>query len=173
LRRTAQVALVLIASGGLPLAAQEFRATLNGRVSDPSRAPIASAAVTVKNEGTSGVYQAKTDSNGNCVVPFLPPATYAKSVSAEGFRLMTRSGQPLAVAQSATLNFALEAGDVRQEITVSAEAPLLEHSAERGGLVGLYQVNLRIPATATSGDPVELYLEQNQVPSNKVTIAIK
>lgn len=41
------------------------------------------------------------------------------------------------------------------------------------GLVGLYQVNVRIPDNAPVGEAVELYLEQNQVPSNRVTLAIR
>lgn len=41
------------------------------------------------------------------------------------------------------------------------------------GLVGLYQVNVRLPNTAQPGSAVELYLEQNQVASNKVTITIR
>lgn len=41
------------------------------------------------------------------------------------------------------------------------------------GLVGLYQVNVRIPADVQAGNAVELYLEQSQSASNKVTIAVK
>ncbi len=41
------------------------------------------------------------------------------------------------------------------------------------GFVGLYQVNVRIPDNAPVGEAVEIYLEQNQISSNKVTIAIR
>jgi uncharacterized protein (TIGR03437 family) len=41
------------------------------------------------------------------------------------------------------------------------------------GFVGLYQVNFRIPLDAPAGDAVELYLEQDNNASNRVTIAIQ
>ncbi|MFB3829379.1 MAG: carboxypeptidase regulatory-like domain-containing protein, partial [Bryobacteraceae bacterium] len=118
------------------LLAQEFRATLTGRVLDPSNAPIAGASITVRNEGTNVAYPAKTDARGNYTVPFLPPGSYSVSASAEGFRQTVQSGFALTVAQTATLDFQLEIGAVTQEVTVTAEAPVLEQaSADRGGLV--------------------------------------
>ena len=41
------------------------------------------------------------------------------------------------------------------------------------GFVGLYQVNVRIPDNAPLGDEVELFLEQNQIRSNTVTLVIQ
>jgi hypothetical protein len=125
---------VSLAAGALW--AQEFRATLTGRVVDPSDAPIVGASVTVKNEGTSVAYPAKTDSRGNYTVTFLPPGEYSVTASAPGFRPALRSGLPLSVAQAATQDFKLEIGAVTQEVTVSAEAPLLEQTnGDRGGLI--------------------------------------
>ena len=116
--------------------AQEFRATLTGRVVDPSDAPIVDASITVKNEGTNVAYPAKTDSRGNYTVAFLPPGEYSATASAPGFRPAVRSGLPLSVAQAATQDFKLEIGAVTQEVTVSAEAPLLEQTnGDRGGLI--------------------------------------
>jgi hypothetical protein len=123
------------------LFAQEFRATLTGRVVDPSEAPIAQAAVSVRNDGTNVAYPAKTDSHGNYTIPFLPPGTYTVSVSAPGFRQTIRSGLELTVANATTQDFKLEIGTVTQEMTITAEAPLLEQaSADRGGLIDSEQV---------------------------------
>ena len=41
------------------------------------------------------------------------------------------------------------------------------------GLVGLYQINVTVPANATTGDAVPVYLNMNGIISNKVTIAIQ
>ncbi len=41
------------------------------------------------------------------------------------------------------------------------------------GLVGLYQVNVRVPDNAPVGEAVELYLRQNQISSNRVTLAVR
>ena len=125
--------LLLILS--LPIVAQEFRATLVGRVTDPSDAAIVGAEVSVKNEGTNNVHKAKTDSHGNYTIPFLPPAQYAVTVTHVGFRSAGRKGLGLTMAQSTTVDFKLDLGAVSQEVTVSAEAPLLEQTTDRGGVI--------------------------------------
>jgi hypothetical protein len=118
------------------LSAQEFRATATGRVADPSDAPIAGAAITVKNEGTNITATSKTDARGNYTVPFLQPGSYSITVAAEGYKQVTRSGIALTVAQTTAIDFKLEIGAVTQEMTVRAEVPVLEQTnGDRGGLV--------------------------------------
>src|SRR5258708_7223386 len=109
-----------------PAMGQEFRATLTGRVVDSSGAHVSGAVVTVTNTGTNGVNAAKTDVQGNFTVPFLQPGTYSVLVEAPGFRKTLREPVELSVNQTATVNFKLEVGAVTQEVTVSAEAPLLD-----------------------------------------------
>ncbi len=128
------LSLILLLCG--PAIAQEFRATLTGRVADPGDAHISGAAVEVKNTGTNAVVSTKTDAQGNYSAPFLTPGTYAVSVEAPGFKKSVRSGFVLNVNQTATLNFRLELGAVTQEVTVTAEAPMLDQStADRGGVI--------------------------------------
>ncbi|MFN0101438.1 MAG: carboxypeptidase regulatory-like domain-containing protein [Bryobacteraceae bacterium] len=115
---------------------QEFRATLNGRVLDPSGAPILDAPVTVKNLGTNAAFSTRTDVQGNFTILFLQPGTYSATVEAPGFKKATRTGFELSVNQTATLSFSLELGATSQEVTVTAEAELLDDSsADRGGVV--------------------------------------
>src|SRR5260370_19413538 len=116
--------------------AQEFRATLTGRVVAPSDAHIAGAIVTVTNLGTNALSSTKTDAQGNYTVPFLQPGMYSVLVEAPGFRRALREGRELSLSQGATLNFKLEIGAVNQEVTVTAEAPILEQgTGDRGGLI--------------------------------------
>lgn len=56
---------------------------------------------------------------------------------------------------------------------IGGVAAPVEFSGLTPGFVGLYQVNIRIPGNAAQGEFVELYLEQNQISSNKVTLAIE
>jgi uncharacterized protein (TIGR03437 family) len=41
------------------------------------------------------------------------------------------------------------------------------------GFVGLYQINIALPANAPHGDAIPVYLDMNGVVSNKVDIAIQ
>ena len=122
--------------------AQEFRATLTGRVTDPQNLSVAEATVQVRNVSTSEVSSAKTDSHGNFSIPFLRPGTYTVTVLHPGFRQYTQQGVTLEVAQTASLSFQLELGAETQSVTVTAETPLLEVStADRGGVVDTQRVS--------------------------------
>src|ERR1035441_5943238 len=142
---------------------QEFRATLTGRVIDPSGAPVAGATVTPKNEGTNVTYPAKTDSRGNYTALLLPPGSYSINVSAAGFKQTLRSGVTLAVAQTTTLDFKLELGELTQEVTVTAEVGVLEQAnADRGGvidaeMVAEYPLNGRNPFMLAALVPGVIY----------------
>jgi hypothetical protein len=121
--------------------AQEFRATITGRIVDSSDAGIPAAAVSVKNIQTNEVTSATADAHGNYTAPFLRPGQYSITVEAAGFNKVTRSGLVLNIGQAATVNITLEVGAVTQEISVTAATPLLEVSkADRGGIIDQQRV---------------------------------
>src|SRR5690349_16747235 len=70
--------------------AQEFRATLSGRVSDASGAGVPNAKVTVHNVSTNEDFTAQTGEDGNYTVPFLIPGRYTVTAEAAGFKRQTR-----------------------------------------------------------------------------------
>ncbi len=55
------------------IAAQDFRATITGRISDTNKAAVPNAQVQARNIGTNEVTSATTDSEGNYKLPFLRP----------------------------------------------------------------------------------------------------
>ena len=57
--------------------------------------------------------------------------------------------------------------------TIGGVPAVVEFAGLTPGFVGLYQVNVRIPDSAPLGDGVELFLEQNQIRSNTVTLVIQ
>lgn len=121
--------------------AQEFRATLTGRVTDPQDLAVVEATVQARNISTNEVSSGKTDSHGNFSIPFLRPGTYTVSVQHPGFKQYMRQGVTLEVAQTASLPIQLQLGAESQSVTVTAEAPLLETStADRGGVVDTQRV---------------------------------
>jgi uncharacterized protein (TIGR03437 family) len=57
--------------------------------------------------------------------------------------------------------------------TVGGQAATVQFAGLTPGYVGLYQVNVQIPAGIAPGPAVNLVLTQRSVPSNTVTIALK
>ena len=140
----------IMAAAGL-LRAQEFRATLSGRVLDAGGSPIPNAKVRVTNASTGEARDATTDAQGNYVVPLLNPSVYTVKAEAQGFKTAVKEGLQLNVNQAATLDLQLELGSMTTQITVSADVPLLEDAnADRGGLIDAesvkeYPLNARNP----------------------------
>ena len=85
--------------------AQEFRATLTGRVTDPQDLAVVEATVQARNISTNEISSGNTDSHGNFSIPFLRPGTYTVSVQHPGFKQYMRQGVTLEVAQTASRCF--------------------------------------------------------------------
>ncbi len=127
-------AMLLAVTGALH--AQEFRATVKGQVVDSSKAALPGATVTVRNQETNEVATATTNNEGNYTIPFLRPGIYTLTVEMSGFQKYTRSDMRLEVSQVAVVNTQLGVGGVTENVTVSAESPLLETSkADRGTVI--------------------------------------
>jgi hypothetical protein len=107
-----------------------------GTVTDPSKAAIAMASVTVSNEATGLARSAKTNADGDYVVPLLPPGSYSVAVAAPGFKTQTSTHVVVEVATTATVNIRLQLGEASQQVTVEAVADILQtDSATNGGVV--------------------------------------
>lgn len=118
------------------LPAQEFRATVTGRVTDQSGAAITGVPVQLRNINTNEVAAGVTDSQGSYTVPFLRPGNYSVTVEAPGFKKAIRDGLALNVGQTATINVSLELGAITDQVTVTAETPMLETAnADRGTVI--------------------------------------
>jgi carboxypeptidase family protein len=124
-----------------PAFAQDFRATITGRVTDSNKAAVPNAQVNVKNLGTNEITSATTDSEGNYKAPFLRPGSYSVTVEASGFKKATRDKVELVISQMATLDFALEAGAISENVTIEGSAPVIETaSADRGVVIDRQKV---------------------------------
>jgi hypothetical protein len=135
LRRVALGFLICALAAGSALA-QEFRGTINGRVTDPSGTGIPGAKVTVKNNGTNEQSVVRTSDAGDYTAPFLMPGMYKITVEAQGFKQATRDNVQVRVNEQATSSFQLEVGAVSESVTVTEAAPLIdETTADRGGMI--------------------------------------
>ena len=130
---------------------QSDRGTITGRVVDPTEAVVANATVTVTNQNTGIKTTAQTTETGNYLIPQLPVGRYEVQIESPGFRKQIRRDVELSVAQTLTLNVALEVGQVDQAVEVTASAPLLESSTSDLGTVVTSERILDLPL-AVSGN---------------------
>src|SRR5262249_32105326 len=70
----------------MPAAAQEFRGTMSGSVTDPTGATVVGAKVAATETSTGTKVQSVADSSGLYTLPFLQPGNYDLSVQAPGFK---------------------------------------------------------------------------------------
>jgi Carboxypeptidase regulatory-like domain/TonB-dependent Receptor Plug Domain/TonB dependent receptor len=107
-----------------------------GTVSDSTGAVVASATVTITNEGTGAARTTQTDSSGFYAVESLDPGTYTVTVTAPGFKVSTTKGEILFPGQRRESNAVLSVGASTQEVTVQANAVQVEtESSESSGTI--------------------------------------
>ena len=127
------VSLTVLLAGLLP--AQEFRATLAGRVTDPTGAVVAGARIEARAPSTGAVSSTTSAADGHYQIPFLTPGEYVLTAEKEGFRRSVRDGVRLLVAERASVDFTLSVGEITQSVTVTAETGLVETETADRGLV--------------------------------------
>ncbi len=115
------------------LFAQEFRATLSGRVTDPSGAAVAGATVEASSAATGVALSATSGEDGNYSIPFLQPGTYKITVQKAGFQKAVRDALRLQIAERASLDLSLQVGEVSQSVNVTSDVSVVQtEGADRG-----------------------------------------
>jgi hypothetical protein len=115
--------------------AQSAHASLTGRITDPKKAVITEATVTVINTGTGIHYQGVTNETGEYYVTDLPPGRYRIEVEKLGFKAVIQSGVILHVQDALEVNFEMTLGSASESVTVEGEAPPLDTESSTVGTV--------------------------------------
>src|SRR6266581_461466 len=159
------VLFVLLALLFVPVSSRaQGLGSLDGRVSDPSGAAVASAKVIATQQGTTYSRTAVTDAEGLYVIPSLEPSTYNLTVEAAGFSTSKENGINLLADQTLTVNFGLKLGMTTEVVMVSGNALQVDTSTstlkqviEQQRLVELplngrnaAQLTLLVPGTVNS-----------------------
>jgi hypothetical protein len=132
-QETLLAVLILILMPSRSTLAQEFRATLSGRVTDPSGAVVVNAAVTAVDASSKTTYTAKTTNDGNYYIPYVLPGTYTVTVTAKGFKTAVQDNVRMFAAQGFGQNFQLAVGGVDEQVVVTDAPPELETTTGSGG----------------------------------------
>jgi hypothetical protein len=125
---------------------------LSGRVVDATDAGIAGATVTVKTVDTDATRTATTDDSGTYRIVSVPVGRQEVRAEKTGFKTAVRLGINLAVGQEAVANLRLEVGTVSEEVTVTADTPLVNTTTSAiSGLVNERQIK-ELPLNGRSFD---------------------
>ena len=124
-----------------PLVQAQVRASISGRVVDSTGTAVSGATVTVNSLETGAARVVTTDDSGNFWVVSLPLGRQEVKAGKSGFKSALRTGISLAVGQQAVVNLRLDAGELRQQVTVSDRTPVVNTTtASVSGLVGEHDV---------------------------------
>src|SRR5687768_4527272 len=115
------VAVLVLLSAGHALA-QRTTATLRGTVTDATGSVLPGATVTTTHTDTGVVRTTVTNQAGVYFVPELPVGRYTVAASLAGFKIASRTGVVLRVADELAVDFTLQPGDIAETITVEASA---------------------------------------------------
>ncbi len=107
------------------LFAQTNRGGISGTITDSSGAVIPGATVTVTNIGTNKAAQFTTSPEGAYNISSLEPVTYRIVVEAPGFKKSVVESVKVDTATTATVNVTLQPGPVETQVTVIADAPVI------------------------------------------------
>lgn len=141
--RTAHFALVLIVfvfslfGGTRNGFGQATGGTILGIIHDASGGVIAGAKVSVKSQETGVTHTTMSDSSGAFQVVSLAAGVYEVQATMSGFKTQIKKDVVLTVGAGVTVNFALEVGQVQEEVVVHDEPAQIETTtATISGVVG-------------------------------------
>ena len=117
------------------LLCQSTNASITGRITDPKKAIITDATVTVINTGTGIRYQGLTNETGEYYVSNLPPGRYRIEVEKLGFKAVIQSGVVLHVQDAVEVNFDMMLGSASESVTVAGESSPLDTESSTVGTV--------------------------------------
>jgi hypothetical protein len=106
--------------------AQVAGGTLSGAVTDPSRAVIPNAKLTITRTAAGVALAAVTDSAGFYTAPNLVPGTYEVTIAAPGFTTQVQTGITLTVGATRVLNITLNVASATEKVTVSAQTAAVQ-----------------------------------------------
>ena len=105
---------------------QALNGQIEGVVTDANGGALSGATVVARNIGTGAERTATSDDSGVYRIPLLPLGAYRVTVEVANFKRLVREGITLTAGSTATVNLALEPGDVSATVTITSDAPIAD-----------------------------------------------
>jgi hypothetical protein len=124
------------------MAQAQYRASIQGVVTDPQGAVVQGATVTLIDKQTNRTVTATSDANGIYNFNALPLSNYTVTAEKSGFKKKTLDNYVPVADQSNALNLELDLGEATETVTVSADeiAPIETQTATISGTVTSNQI---------------------------------
>ena len=182
------LALLVLPVDAMP---QVSTATVNGTITDESKAVLPGVTVTATDLQTGRQYVALSDDRGAYRLVNLPPGTYRMQAELAGFATVEIPNVELLVGQNATMAFVMKIATLAETLTVISEAPLVDvRSSQVAGYIDRRQMdavpvqgrnwmelsmlvkgittNNATTSPGTHGDAFQLNLDGQQIKQNAI-----
>lgn len=147
--RTAMIAII-VATTAADVVGQVGAGELTGIVRDQAGAAVPGATITVTDVRTNVRRTVVSSGEGAYTVASLAPGRYRVDIELAGFRALRREGVHLATGERVRLDVELVVGDVREQITVTADAPILRAETASLGNVVDHEKVVQLPLNGRS-----------------------
>jgi outer membrane receptor protein involved in Fe transport len=133
-----------------PAVAQAAAGEITGIVKDQAGAAIPGANVTVTEVNTNRQRILTSSMEGVYAAPSLSPGEYRVDVALNGFKPVRRAGIRLETGQKARIDFDLAVGKVTEQVTVTADAPIVRAETASLGAVVAHEQVVQLPLNGRS-----------------------
>jgi len=125
-------ALIMVSLASI--ASAQFRASIQGTVTDASGAVVSGATVTLTNQETNKSQQTTTSDEGFYRVSGLAPGRYTVSAEVSGFKKKVLQDVVINAEQTEGINLTLEAGEVTESVTITAGSQATQLETEHANI---------------------------------------
>src|SRR5213593_3235375 len=121
----------LLAAGSAQ--AQQGTGELRGRVVDAQNAVLPGVTVIAKNEASGQFREIVSGEDGSFFMSALTPGNYEVTAQLAGFKRYQRGAVRVEVGKTQSVEVQLQVGGIEQEVTVTAETPLVDTTSKQLG----------------------------------------
>jgi hypothetical protein len=122
---------LLLGAFALVLPAQEYRGRVQGSVTDGTQATVAGATVTLSEVNTGVSSTRQTNEQGRYLFDLVVPGKYRVTVQLQGFNKFVQENVVLQSRSDVTVDAVLRPGDVRETVTVEAQASTVQFNTSK------------------------------------------
>jgi Carboxypeptidase regulatory-like domain/TonB dependent receptor/TonB-dependent Receptor Plug Domain len=112
---------------------QQGTGEMRGRVIDAQNAVLPGVTVVATNEASGMFREIVSGDDGSFFMSALTPGVYEVTAQLSGFKKYGRKGVRVEVGKTVSIDVQLEVGAIEQEVTVTAESPIVDTTSKQLG----------------------------------------